>query len=417
MRWRRQKVKSIAVKAASDAARFFQQKDDNVPFQVEIIRTLERFTALEAPWRRLWDKSGTYIFQSHEWLSGWVTGVQQRHDIRLQIALVWDGHKLVGIMPCAVHRRLGLRVLRWAAQLFSDYCDCVIDNDYSRAVIMSRLWNGMRQTGGYDFISLQQVRPDAQCRNFLDVHLDVRDEHVMRCMRIDNCWSDGHAFFRSLNKKSRNNFTRGKRILSELGGDVAFEVVESLQSVAAIFDEIIRLKLLWLETRDPKSPLRSDAANGDRVVLRTILDTIWRSGMAKVFLLTCNGTIAAASINFVYANRMEAYLTSYDIAYERASPGTILIVDYTQWSCDRGLQHVDFLRGDEAFKFRMANAETLISSFSGSGTMVGHFAGLGRRWMGRRQPPPSIDPDELGAVAVQQRQDGSGAFASVLAPG
>ena len=72
-------------------------------------------------------------------------------------------------------------------------------------------------------------------------------------------------------------------------------------------------------------------------MLRAILDKAWQSGLAKIFVLECGGRIAAASINFVYAGRMEAYFTAYDAAFERASPGTILIVEYARWSFDRGL--------------------------------------------------------------------------------
>jgi CelD/BcsL family acetyltransferase involved in cellulose biosynthesis len=140
----------------------------------------------------------------------------------------------------------------------------------------------------------------------------------------------------------------------------------------------------------------------DGVVLRAILDAALRSGLARIFLLECGGKIAAASINFVYHNRMEAYFTSYDATFDRASPGTILIVEYSRWSFDRGLRHVDFLRGEEAFKFRMANAETVLSSFSGARTLMGQVAVSGHRWLSRRrqrqETAPARPDDELEAV-------------------
>ncbi len=364
--------------------------------QIELVKNAARFTAVRDAWQRLWSRAGAHIFQTHDWVSGWVAGVSDRQEIRIQIALAWDGDNLVGIMPCAVYRRPGLRVLQWAAQPFSDYCDCVVDPNYGRTAVLRLLWNSMRKAGGFDLINFQQVRPDAQCRDFLDAMSEddgalqpgSQQEH---CMRIDNQWSNGEAFFRSLNKKGRNNHTRGKRILNELGGDLAFRVVEFGQAVddmperkmpvTEIIEDILRLKEAWLRTSDPKSPL----LGRDGRLLRSVLDAAWRSGLVKIFLLTCGGKIAAGSINFVYAGRMEAYLTAYDAAYERASPGTILIVEYTQWSFDRDLRHVDFLRGEEAFKFRMANAETLISSFSGAQTLIGHLAASGHRWFARRR--------------------------------
>jgi CelD/BcsL family acetyltransferase involved in cellulose biosynthesis len=356
-----------------------------VKLRLEIVSDRRRFEALRDPWQRLWASSGAFIFQSHHWISGWLAGVHDRKEVRLQVVLAWDGDRLVAALPCAVHRRRGLRVLNFAAQLFSDYCDCLVDPAHDRSILLPLLWDGLTQFGGFDLINLQQIRSDAACRPFLDAL--VRDNGVLqisgqeRCMRIENHWPDGTAFFRSLTKKGRNNHTRGKRILIELGGDVSFRIIEPGQPADAVITEMLRQKDVWLRENDPNSALLSI----DAALLRTVIHNVWMSGLSKIFLLECGGKIAAASINFVYAGRMEAYLTSYDAAFERASPGTILIVEYLQWSFDRGLSSVDFLRGEEAFKFRMANAETLLSSFTGSRTLVGRVAMSGHRWLARRR--------------------------------
>ena len=372
--------------------------------KIEIVTDAVRFANLRSAWHELWKRSGGFIFQDHDWITGWLAGVQDRREIKLMIVLAWDGDRLCGAMPCAVHRRSGLRVLNWAAQLFSDYCDCLVDpNDDASSVLLS-LWDGLRQAGGFDLINLQQIRPDAKCRLFLDrlardgSQLQHGDREE-RCMRIESQWSNGDAFFRSLNKKGRNNHTRGKRILAEIGGEVRFRAIEAPADVGPVIDEIMRLKRIWLQANDPTSPL----LGSDGIVLHAVLTKAWQSGLAKIFVLECGDRIAAASINFVYANRMEAYFTAYDPIFDRASPGTILIVDYARWSFDRGLTYVDFLRGEEAFKFRMANAETVLSSFSGSRTFMGQVAMSGHRWLARRRQrqevPCAVRDDELEAVS------------------
>lgn len=366
--------------------------------KVEVVTEFARFAALRDAWQTLWQRAGISIFQNHAWIDGWLAGMQDRREMRLRIALAWDGDRLCGVMPCAIHRRSGLRILTWAAQLFSDYCDCLMDPAYPGSIVFDALWEGLSCTGGFDLISLQQVRPDSQCRPFLGGERLQPADRSERCMRIDNQWPNGEAFFRSLNKKGRNNHTRGKRILAELGGDVSFRVVDKDSDPAPLFDEIMRLKHAWLRANDPESSL----LGGDCVVLRAILDHIWQSGMATIFILECAGKVAAASVNFVYQGRMEAYFTAYDAAFDRASPGTILIVEYAKWSFDRGLKHVDFLRGEEPFKFRLANNETLLTSFAGARTFVGQMAISGHRWLvRRRQRQELITParsDELEAV-------------------
>ena len=197
--------------------------------RIEIITDAARFATIRPAWGQLWERSGGFVFQSHDWIAGWLSGMGGRRDVKLQIAVAWKGDQLCGAMPCAVHRRSGLRVLSFAAQLFSDYCDCLMDPAYEWTDVLPLLWDSLNEAGGFDLINLQQLRPDARCREFLDglagdggrLRHGDRNE---RCMRIENWWSDGEAFFRSLNKKGRNNHTRGKRILAELGGDVSFQI-------------------------------------------------------------------------------------------------------------------------------------------------------------------------------------------------
>ena len=352
--------------------------------KIEIVTDPQRFAEIRPEWQQLRDRSNATVFQDHDWIAGWLNGTRNRKEIKLQVALAWEGTQLYGVLPCAVHRRSGLRVLTWAAQLFSDYCDCMLDPAVDGGDLLPLMWDKMQQYGGFDVINLQQVKPDAQCRSFLDRLADGgaclrQGDRQERCMRIDNHWPDGDAFFRSLNKKGRNNYTRGKRILAELGGDVRFRLVGEQEDTAPIIDEIIRLKQVWLRATDPQSA----QLGADGIVLRAILDKALESGVARIFLLETGEKIAAASINFIYSQRMEAYLTAYDAAFDRASPGTILIVDYARWSFDRGLSYVDFLRGEEAFKFRLANAETTLSSFAGARTLMGQMAG--HRWLARRR--------------------------------
>ncbi|HYZ20940.1 MAG TPA: GNAT family N-acetyltransferase [Rhodopila sp.] len=355
--------------------------------RIEVAGDPERFAAVGVAWHGLWQRANGRIFQRHDWISGWMDGVRDRREIRPLIALAWNGPTLVGALPCAVHRRSGLRILHWAAQLFSDYCDGLVDPAFASTPVLPLLWDGLWKHGGFDLVNLQQVRPDAACRPTLDqLTLDggpLRPgERTERCMRIENQWPNGEAFFRSLNKKGRNNHTRGKRILSELGGEVTFRVIEpGGEPIEPVLAEVIRLKDAWLRQTDPTSPLLTV----DAALLRTMLRRAWDTGLAKLFVLETGGRIAAASVNFVYDNRMEAYFTAYDGAFERASPGTILIVDYAKWSFDRGLRLVDFLRGEEPFKFRLSNAETLLDSYAGSRTLMGQLAISGHRWLARRR--------------------------------
>jgi len=366
--------------------------------RTELVTAPARFYELEAEWNALWERAGADIFQTFAWIRGWVDG-QAREQVRLLIGLAWRDDRLIAVLPFAVQRRGGLRVLQWAAQMFSDYCDALVDPEKDGHDALEKIWDHVHRAGGFDLLMLQQVRPDAAARRLLDGMARSSGARRMeagqeKCLRIDCAWPSGEAWFRSLNKKARNNHTRGKRILSELGGEVVFRMHDSALPVAPVIEEIFQLKQAWLRVHHPDSPL----LDRDAGLARNVLNAAWQSGHMVVFLLECGGRIAAASINFVYNGRMQAYVTSYDPAFDRASPGTILIVDYTKWAFDRGIRSVDFLRGDEAFKFRLANAETVLDGYLGARTLLGRVALAARdirtRLRARRQTPPAELPHD-----------------------
>jgi CelD/BcsL family acetyltransferase involved in cellulose biosynthesis len=369
----------------------------------EIVTAPSRLSNLRQPWQLLWERGGIEVFQRHEWIAGWTRGLAGRTDMRPLIGLAWQGDRLVAVLPCAVRRRDGLRTLEWAAQEFSDYCDALIDPDVDGPATLEQVWDAMQTNGGFDLVHLKQVRPDAQARHLLDgitqqtgtLRIQQSGE---RCLRIDSAWSDGEAWFRSLNKKARNNHTRGKRILAELGGDVVFRMHDTEAPVRPLLENIMELKRAWLRMNHPGSPL----LGADASLPLAVLEAAWATGRMAIFLLECGGRLAAASVNFIHDTRMQAYLTAYDPVFERASPGTILIVDYTRWAFDGGLQVVDFLRGEEAFKFRLANAETQLNGYLGGRTLLGHGAIAVRDLRNRlrtRPEPLAAQTDDIGLTA------------------
>lgn len=349
-------------------------------FRTEVVTDAARLHEIAKPWQALWQRGDAHVFQSQPWVAAWWDGARENRDNRLAVTLAWDGDRLAGIMPCAVHRRRGLRMLSWAAQLFSDYCDIIVDPEYQSHTVSVSLWDGLRKAAGFDITDFKQVRPDAVAypllRQITRSQGSGATSEKELCLRIENRWPDGHAWFRSLGKKGRNNFTRGRRILSELGGELQVAIHTEAADLEPIMDRLIALKRDWLQRQVPDSPLLGP--DGD--LLKRLICAAADTGRLMVFVVKTGGVIATGSVNFIYDDRMQAYLTAYDSAYDRASPGMMVMIEYTRWAFDRGMKEVDFLRGDEPFKFRIANAELGLSRFKHGHTLLGRMAAGVDRW-------------------------------------
>jgi CelD/BcsL family acetyltransferase involved in cellulose biosynthesis len=66
--------------------------------------------------------------------------------------------------------------------------------------------------------------------------------------------------------------------------------------------------------------------------------------------------VIASMLCFVHGSRMYCYQIGFDSAAEKLSPGFVAIGAAIQTAFDEGCRYVDFLRGDESYKQRWANA-------------------------------------------------------------
>ena len=356
--------------------------------RIELITHIDRFGEIKPDWDALWQRCDAHVFQTHAWIEGWFRASLGYATPR--VAVAWRDGEILAALPLAVQRRFGLRTLEWSAQTLSDYCDALATPEAASQLPV--LWEAVCEAGGFALVNLAQVSIDAVVRPLLEGEGSgrtriARRDRQERCLGIECVWRDSEAWFRSLGKKGRNNFWRGERILAEAGGDVSFHCLDpGERSIEAELRRALGLKRESLRTTDPASPLLG--RDGD--ALEAMFSAAAGTGLMRLFVLSCGDRMAAASVNFVHAGRMQAYMTCYDPAFGRASPGMILMVRYTRWAFDNGLTKVDLLRGDEPFKSHLANREISLDTYTGARTVLGRAALAVHRWRSglRGKSPP-----------------------------
>ena len=288
--------------------------------RIEVITCRKRFAEIKPNWDALWRRCKADVFQNHAWIATWL---DSSHGFATpRIAVAWHGHDILAAIPLAVRRRFGFRTLEWSAQSLSDYCDALA---MPEAVShLSQLWTAVWQVwpvrlGQSDAGETGRSRA-AIARSGRDGSRNSQAPRSAGAVLRDRLrlWPNSEAWFRSLGKKGRNNFWRGERILAGCGGEVAFRCLDPAeQSIEAQLRHVMALKQEWLRTSQPSSPL----LGRDGTTLDAMLHAITDIGQMRLFLLMCGDRVAAASVNFIRGDTMQAYMTSYDPEFERASPG------------------------------------------------------------------------------------------------
>ncbi|WP_419830803.1 GNAT family N-acetyltransferase [Methylobacterium sp.] len=345
------------------------------PERFEIVRSTDRLAAVGPAWTDLWTRSNALVFQSHAWISAWWASAPDRDRRALAIVLAWRGETLVGVLPLATVRRKGFRVLEWAAKDCSDFGDAVLA-DRTNAGLVRRMWQQSSRDGGFDLAYLNRLLPDAAARVLLApatggvrLRLNHRDEANWR---VRGPWPTGQAWFDAQSKKTRQNYRRGQKSMGE-HGPLTFRLLGPEEPLGPVLDRLTQFKRAWLATHDLPSTAFYDEGSQ---ALPAMVQVLAATGLLHAFVLECGGAVVAVSINFVQAGTMMAFVTTYDPAFERGSPGMVLMMDYIMWSIDRGLHTVDFLCGDEGFKGRFGTQSLTLTSMMGGRTPQGAAAHL-----------------------------------------
>lgn len=341
--------------------------------RIELVRDAARLAEIGPAWQALWRCSGASIFQSHAWISAWWNHLGDRKPRALRVMLAWRGEQLVAVLPLAIHRRRGLHMLEWAGRDVCDYCDALMMPGTSRT-LLTRMWGELCANTRFDVSLLNRLLPDAHAWSLLEADCGARlkaNRRQEHSTRISGEWADGAAWFDHFPKKIRQNYKRGVKFLED-GADLRFRLLPPDADFGPVLARLSAFKRLWLTKTGQIAPLFDEGAP----MLPALAQVLAEAGTLRLFALEREGEIIALSMNFVEGGNLLAFVTAYDPAFERGSPGMVLMMDYIRWAFDEGLAEVDFLTGDEDFKHRFGSHEVPLASIAGAGSFLGRLVML-----------------------------------------
>jgi CelD/BcsL family acetyltransferase involved in cellulose biosynthesis len=156
---------------------------------------------------------------------------------------------------------------------------------------------------------------------------------------------DFDGYLDTLGKKARHEIRRKLR-RAQSRGYVGFE--ESTDPLRDL-DSFIELhQKKWGEAGlFPPNP----GGDAGRVFIRRLFETLGPTGMVRLSFLSIDGRRIAAGIHLDDGRTIYYYNAGVDPDARDLSPGVVLIANYVQAAIGLGRRRVDFLRGDESYKY------------------------------------------------------------------
>lgn len=305
------------------------------------------------------------IFLTHTWMSSWW---EAYHPGEIWALAVHEGEQLVGFAPWfRLTRADGKRVIYAIGSVdVTDYIDVVICRGYEDTVLSVLADYLAANSDQFDELCLCNFPEDSPTlvhmprllkdRGF-SVSIDVED--VCPVVVLPEDWK---TYVTSLDSKERHELRRKLRRAGGGTEKVDWYIVGPEHDLDA---ELAQFMRLMAASGDEKQEFLEDSANAK--FFRYVIPRIAERGWLQLAFLTVNGDAAATYLNFVYGDRVLVYNSGLEPqAYGHLSPGIVLLARLIEYAIKQQYTVVDFLRGNESYKYKLGGKDTEIFTITAS---------------------------------------------------
>ena len=167
-------------------------------------------------------------------------------------------------------------------------------------------------------------------------------EAVAPRLSLPDSWE---GYLATLGKKDRHELRRKIRKLYESGADVTFDVLSTQGEVVGAMDEFLDLHT---RSRADKTDFMTPEME---TFFRRMASAMAAEGLIRLFMLRVNRRPAACVLCFDAGSYLYLYNSGYDPEFSSLSVGLVSKALCVQWAIENGMTGLDFLRGDEPYKY------------------------------------------------------------------
>jgi CelD/BcsL family acetyltransferase involved in cellulose biosynthesis len=318
--------------------------------RVEIFTDATGFDRLAGEWDDLLARSLTpSIFLTHHWQRIWWQHLG--HGSLAIIALRTDAGRLVGIAPLLRSGGTSHALSFVGCVDVSDYLDVIVDGAAADDVYAA-LWDRLSGSDSpqWDVLNLCNI-PDrspthrrlAELAEASGCSASVTIDDVCPVITLPASWD---SYLAGLDKKQRHELRRKLRRAEE-SASVHWYVLEGEPNLER---DIASFITLHQRSTAEKEGFWDDAM---KAFFRAMALEFAAAGWLKLYFIEFNGERAASFLCFDYRSELLIYNSGYDpTRFAALSPGIVLTAHMIEHAIQMGRVRLDFLRGDEEYKFR-----------------------------------------------------------------
>jgi len=327
------------------------------------IRKHNHFSEIQpSDWDGLLEKSHTNVpFLRYGYLERWWEyrgGGEWSADTQLSIYSAWQDDQLIGIAPLFYTLNpQGYKVLHLLGSVeISDYLDFIARPGSLKGFILAFL-EDIYQDAFIDSLILVNVPQDSTslpalsaAAQQIDWGVEIKELSHTPTIQLPSDWD---TYLASIDKKQRHEIRRKLRRAQESSEKMTWHILTPSDDIEQGYLQFINL----MEQDDNKRIFLTDTM---RVQMRHIMEWAFSEGILQLSFLKLNDQPAAAYYCFDYQDRILVYNSGFDMTFSAYSPGWVLLGLLIQHAISQGKTHFDFMRGNEAYKYRFGATDSFV---------------------------------------------------------
>ena len=96
------------------------------------------------------------------------------------------------------------------------------------------------------------------------------------------------------------------------------------------------------------------------IQIKTAALKAFQAGWLQLIFLTVGDIKAAGYLNFDFDQKIWIYNSGINSMFENIYPGWVLLAKLIQWSIKKGKTELDFMRGDEGYKYHFGGNDSSV---------------------------------------------------------
>lgn len=323
---------------------------------IELIQSTSDFLSLKKEWNDLLSSSASHVpFLRHEYLTSWWATLGGGEWDQGTLAILVDRHvngSLSAIAPLFIFQD---RVMFLGSYQISDYLDFIASPEKLSAFIpavFSFLEGGdFPDWQELDLYNLRENSPSLPILNevSLQAGYKIKQEVIQPApfLELPGSWED---YLDTLRGRYRREIERKILNADQYFLPVSWYIVEEEDALDAEMDAFLDLmanhpqKKAFL-TEKMVQQMKTSAKEG------------FQAGWLQLAFLQVGDIKAAGYLNFDFNHQVWVYNSGINPLFENLSPGWVLLGKIIQWAIDQGRAGLDFMRGDETYKYQFGGVE------------------------------------------------------------